>query len=100
MAKLGMYSLALGFAAIMAVAVGSHADAAAPCKRTTFDTVMVKDACAQGGQKAAKDAMKKFLREAKKKDADLDCGSCHSKLSPNYPLKPDGLKAFKDLGGK
>ena len=46
---------------------------------------MVKEACAKGGQKAAKDAMKAFMKEKKIKS----CNQCHSKLAPTYDLKPD-----------
>ena len=68
--------------------------------RTKFDTSLVKKACAKGGQKAAKDAMKKFLKTAKTKQADITCNTCHTKLAPNYELKADGLQRFKTLGGK
>jgi hypothetical protein len=75
------------------------------CKRTAFKTELVRDACvgkpgAPGSQKAAKDAMKAFLKEHKKDKAGLDCTTCHSKLAPDYPLKPDALDTFKSLGGK
>ena len=66
------------------------------CKRTEFKTELVKNACAKGGQKAAKDAMKQFNRDKKIKS----CNQCHTKLAPSYELKSDGLKQFQDLGGK
>jgi hypothetical protein len=74
--------------------------AAGACRRTRFETKLVADACAEGGQAAAKAAMKKWLRAAKKQEARLECKSCHEKLSPDYPLKNDGLEHFQRLGGK
>jgi hypothetical protein len=71
-----------------------------PCKRTEFETEMVAKACAAGGQEAAKTAMKKFVRESKSKDPKLECKSCHDKLAPDYPNKPDALEKFKELGGR
>ena len=101
MARFGLLSLALSFAAVIGVtAVTTSAEAGDPaCKRTKFETKLIADACKAGGQKAAKDAMKKFMKEGKKKKSDLDCGSCHSKLAPDYPNKPDAMKLFKELGG-
>lgn len=101
MAKHGLLALALGFAAILTGAtLSSPADAAKSCSRTTFETKLVEDACKKGGQSEAKKAMKAWVKTAKKKQANLDCKSCHSKLAPSYDLKPDGLQKFKDLGGK
>jgi hypothetical protein len=102
MARFGLLSLALAFATVIGVtSYSSPADAGDPaCKRAKFETKLVADACAKGGQKAAKDVMKKFLKDGKKKQSDLACDSCHTKLAPDYPLKPDGLKRFKELGGK
>jgi hypothetical protein len=78
----------------------NDAVAGAACKRTTFETKLVGDACKKGGQAEAKKVMKKWLKGAKKKEAGLECKSCHTKLAPKYDLKPDGLQKFKDLGGK
>ena len=102
MAKLGLFALVLGFAGIIAGATLAPADAVAgaACKRTTFETKLVGDACKKGGQAEAKKAMKGWLKTAKKKEAKLDCKSCHTKLAPKYELKPDGLEHFKKLGGK
>jgi hypothetical protein len=101
MARFGLFSLALSFAAVIGMAtIAGPADAADPaCKRAKFETKLVKEACAKGGQKAAKDVMKTFLKEGKKKQSDLACDSCHTKLAPDYPLKPNALKLFKELGG-
>ncbi len=81
-------------------AIDAGADGPKPCHRTTFDTKLVEAACAKGGQGAAKAAMKKFLKEAKKTEADLECKSCHTKLAPEYPLKDDALEHFQKLGGE
>lgn len=72
---------------------------AADCLTKKFDTRLVADACADGGQKAAREAMKKFQRAARERDADLDCKSCHQSLSPHYRLKDDALERFRTLGG-
>lgn len=102
MAKLGIFasifsiSLALGYASIQS----APAQAAAACKRTDFKTVLVRDACAKGGQKAAKDEMKAWLKTAKAKNPKIEgCPTCHSKVGGDYPLKTTGLTLFKDNGG-
>ena len=82
---------------VTALAVASsRADATDACRRTDFKTELVKNACAKGGQKGAKEVMKKFNKDKKLKS----CNQCHTKLAPSYELKPDGLKQFRDLGGK
>jgi hypothetical protein len=103
MAKLGVFAsivalvAAFGFAALSE----TEADAAGECKRVKFDTKLAKDACAKGGQKAAKDAMKAYLKTAKKKSkAITGCPSCHTKVGGDYPLKPNGLKLFVEGGGE
>ncbi len=91
------------FASILTIATGvglatwsGSASADEPCQRKDFKTEMVRDACAKGGQKAAKDAMKQFMKEAKIKS----CNQCHSKLAPTYENKPDAVEQFKKAGGK
>jgi hypothetical protein len=74
--------------------------AAGACRRSRFETTLVADACADGGQAAAKAAMKKFTRAAKKQERSLECKSCHEALSPDYPLKDDGLDHYLRLGGE
>jgi hypothetical protein len=88
---------ALGFATVQSSAV----QAAGECKRTAFQTKMVKDACTAGGQKAAKDAMKTWLKTAKTKEPKITgCPTCHSKVGGDYPLKKDALDLFKSAGGE
>jgi hypothetical protein len=99
MAKLGFFVSVTAVVAMLGYATvrsTSTADAADACVRKEFKTEMVKEACAKGGQKAAKDAMKAFNKDKKIKS----CNQCHSKLAPTYELKADGLKQFQDLGGK
>ena len=87
-------------ATLTLVTLSPHSvDAATACKHKKLETTMVADACKTGGQKAAKDKMKEWMKAAKKKKADLACASCHSKVGGDYPLKPDGMKMYKDLGG-
>ena len=100
MFKIGLFASLLSIASVLTLATYSasanDAPAAAPCVHTSFKTELVKDACTKGGQKAAKDAMKIFMKEKKIKS----CNLCHEKLAPDYPLKPDAYDQFKKLGGK
>ncbi len=84
--------VSLGFASFSA----ADAVAVTPCVTKEFKTELAKNACEKGGQPAAKDAMKKFMKDAKIKS----CNACHTKLAPKYELKPDGLEQFKKAGGK
>ncbi len=97
-----MSKLVIGMFAVSAalgLAWPTEPQAGAPCKRTQFETTLVAEACRAGGQSAAKDAMKKWVKQAKAKKAGLECKSCHSKLAPSYDLAPDGLLLFTELGG-
>jgi hypothetical protein len=106
MTKLGILSSITALIAAFAFAVVSPANAddapatppstATPCVHKDFKTDLVKNACTQGGQPAAKDAMKKFMKDAKIKT----CNQCHSKLAPNYDMKDDAVDQFKKAGGK
>ena len=65
---------------------------------------LVKSACKRGGQKAAKSAMKGWVKKVKKlKKAKgdtsfkLTCKTCHTSLKGAYPLKGSGLSKFKSL---
>lgn len=104
MVKFGVFVALVGICAAVAFTAlsSSPAQAAGDCKRTKFETKMVKEACAKGGQKAAKDAMKVFLKEvkAKKHPKIKGCPSCHTKTSGDYPLKKNGMELFKDAGGE
>jgi NAD-dependent SIR2 family protein deacetylase len=93
------HALLLASVATVLLAIGIRmptAQGADPCHRTEFQTEMVKAACTTGGQAAAKDAMKAFNKDKKIKS----CNQCHAKLAPNFELKDDALKQFKDLGGQ
>ena len=66
------------------------------CTRTEFRTDLIREACAEGGQDAARKAMKKFLAKAKKAGIGVtNCKSCHATLKPDYQLKPEGLELFE-----
>jgi len=96
MTKHGLFYASLS-TVLLVIALGmSTAQGADPCHRNEFQTDMVKAACTKGGQAAAKDAMKAFIKEKKIKS----CNQCHAKLAPNFELKDDGFKQFKDLGGQ
>ena len=100
MAKLGLYAslatiiVALGFASIRT----SSADGDGPCQHKEFKTEIAAKACtgANPSQKAAQDAMKAFMKEAKIKS----CNQCHTKLAPSYELKADAYDQFTKAGGK
>jgi hypothetical protein len=97
MAKLAVFASIATIIGALTFANMSAPDAAdAPCVHKELKTELVKDACAKGGQKAAKEAMKAWNKEKKIKS----CNQCHTKLAPNYELKPDGLDQFTKLGGK
>ncbi len=98
MSKLGIFTSITALVTAVGLAAMSPSDASAEdaCQHKEFKTEMVKNACAKGGQKVAKDAMKQFMKDAKIKS----CNACHSKLAPSYDLKPDALDQFKKAGGK
>ena len=99
MAKLGLLASVTTIVGALTFAMISStppAEAGGACKAKEFKTVLVKEACAKGGQKEAKAVMKKWMKDQKLKS----CNQCHSKLAPSYTLKPDGLEQYKKLGGK
>ena len=98
MAKLAIFAsistivVSLGLASLTT----TEAQAVTPCVTKEFKTELAKGACTKGGQPAAKDAMKKFMKDAKIKS----CNQCHTKLAPKYELKKDAFEQFKKAGGK
>src|SRR5262245_7960523 len=103
MVRLGIFATFLTIAAAIGVAqvTPTSALAAGECVRKEFKTKMVKEACAKGGQKAAKDAMKAFLKVAKTKNAKITgCPTCHKKVGGDFPLTDNALTLFKDAGGE
>lgn len=98
MAKLSIFASITTILVTLGIAQLSSNDALAvnPCVTKEFKTELARDACAQGGQPAAKAAMKKFMKTAKLKS----CNACHSKLAPKYELKADAVEQFKKYGGK
>ena len=102
MKKLALFALAAASVVILSLAAApQEASAGDACVRKDFKTEMVKNACAKGGQGEAKKVMKKFLSSAKAKNSAVkDCKSCHTSLSPDFKLTPNGLELFKKAGGK
>jgi hypothetical protein len=98
MAKLGIFASIATIVVSLGIASFTSTDAQAvtPCVTKDFKTELAKSACEKGGQPAAKDAMKKFMKDAKIKS----CNNCHAKLAPKYELKSDALDKFKKAGGK
>lgn len=98
--KLGLIAAVSTIAGALAFAsfrtTPSTVEAADACQHTEFKTEMVRDACKAGGQKAAKDAMKKFNKDNNIKS----CNQCHTKLAPTYELKADAYDQFVKYGGK
>jgi hypothetical protein len=98
MAKFGI----LAFITTIVVSLGiaslapGEAQAVTACVTKEPKTELLKAACIKGGQPAAKDAMKKFMKDAKIKT----CNACHTKLAPKYELKKDAHEQFKKAGGK
>ncbi len=97
MTRFGIFASLTAIIASVAIATvtPASADKPEPCQRKEFKTVIARDACAKD-QATAKDAMKKFMKDAKIKS----CNQCHTKLAPTYELKADGLDQFKKAGGK
>jgi hypothetical protein len=98
MTKLGIFASIIAIFGSLTVAsmTASAGGAPAPCVHKDLKTELVKQACAKGGQPAAKDAMKAFNKEK----GINSCNKCHSKLAPSYDLKADGLAQYTKLGGK
>ena len=98
MAKFGILASIATIVASLGIAslTSRDAEAVTACRTTQPKTEMLKAACTKGGQPAAKDAMKKFMKEAKIKS----CNACHTKLAPKYELKKDAYDQFKKAGGK
>ena len=96
--KIGLIAAITTIAGALAFATftSSPAESADACVRKEFKTELVRDACKAGGQKAAKDAMKKFNKDNNIKS----CNQCHAKLAPNYENKDDAVEQFAKLGGK
>ena len=96
MKKLALIILASAAVAVFSMSTPQFADAGKDCARTKFQTSLIERACKRGGQKAAKKAMRHFVKVAKKSTREkITCKTCHSKVSGNYPLKKDGLENFK-----
>ncbi len=95
MTRLAVFGSIVAIVGALTFATMSSSQAGDPCARKDFKTTLLKNACQQGGQKAAKDAMKAFMKDKKIKD----CKQCHTKLAPSYELKADGLEQFKKAGG-
>ena len=98
MAKLGIFAFIATIVASLGIATLTSTDAQAvnACLTKEPRSELLKAACAKGGQPAAKDAMKKFMKDAKIKS----CNACHAKLAPKYELKKDAHEQFKKAGGK
>ncbi len=98
MSKLGIFASVLTIVGSLTIASfsASAGGDVAPCVHKDFKSDLVKQACAKGGQPAAKEAMKAFNKEK----GINSCNKCHSKLAPSYDLKADGFDQYKKLGGK
>ncbi len=72
-------------------------DDANKCKLAMEGDSPTAKACASGGIKAAKKAMKKMVADAKEKgDKSFTCEGCHKDLD-NYELTKNGKDDFKKL---
>ncbi len=86
---------AAGTILIMGAAGQGNADPTT-CVRQTFHTREILDACQAGGQPAAKQAMKDFMRDHQI----ASCNACHEKLAPSYDLKADAYDQWMRVGGR
>ena len=66
------------------------------CTTKKFATEQVKKACKEGGQKAAKDLMKKVVKKAKKDGKDIGCKDCHKSLK-TFDLEDGAVGKLKKL---
>ena len=67
-----------------------------PCTATKFETKEVQAACEQGGQKAAKDLMKKVVAHSKEAGKPVKCKGCHENMK-TYEFTAKALTEFKGL---
>jgi len=102
MVKLALFAAVATIAGALAFATISQADNPSPCKHTDFHTQIAKDACAKGGQPAAKKAMQDWVKTVKIDGVTPTCSPkfCHKNLAPNYDLNDDAFTKFKAAGGK
>ncbi len=100
MAKLGFFTLIAAFIGTLTIVglTSNDASAGKPCSRAKTETKFLGNACKKGGQDEAKKVMKAFLKDYKKTHAAATCTTCHAKVGGAYPLKPDGLRLFKEAG--
>jgi hypothetical protein len=79
---------------------GASAPAAAaysgsdPCKTQRFSVPQVREACASGGRRAAKNVMKNAIQRATAGGGSLRCTSCHDN-QVDYRLKPDAVAQLR-----
>lgn len=100
MKKLALVILAGASIGILSLSAPQDVSAGKACARKKYETELVREACKKD-QDAAKKVMRDFIKEAKKKTSEkITCSTCHTKTSGDYPLKADGLKKFKQWGGK
>ncbi len=83
-----------------ALIIWATSSLAGECRTERFETRLVRDACAQDGQEGARAAMKRFQREARARQRELECRTCHASLMPDYPLEKRALERFRSLGGE
>lgn len=99
-----MIRMALVTVLTLMLAPTARSAAPTPCVAKTFDTEMVRAACAKGGQDEARKQMSAFmLKQAPKPEAGkpaMTCKACHSSLAPKFEKTADALSFYKALGGK
>ena len=92
--------LVLGLSSLFAfgLMIGSaQADDPKPCVAKTFKIKAVENACNKGGQKAAKDLMKKAKKAATEAGEEFKCKGCHKDLKSfelTWPKAVEDLKRY------
>ncbi len=91
--------IAAGFlGAVLVVAnSGLAADEPGKCALATKGESPVAKACAQGGIKEAKKAMKDLIKKAKAAGVKFDCDDCHADDAKYDVLTDDAKDKFKKL---
>ncbi len=88
------------FAGVLLVGAGSSAVFAADGEKCTIavkgDSPVAK-ACATGGLKAAKAAMKDLVKTAKSNGGNFKCDSCHMDTEDKFELNAEARDNFKKL---
>jgi hypothetical protein len=88
--------LLLGSASVLMAGPSSY-QGPDPCKLATGTDSPVDKACAEGGLKSAKVAMKDMLRAGRKAGVKFECDDCHTADDDYSKLTTDAKEKFAKL---